>query len=390
MNVKEEKFELIAKTFYGFEPLLADEIKSLGGTDIESGRRMVKFTGDQSILYKSNIYLRTSLRVLKTIKTFSIQNQDDYYSKLRETEWENYLGLHHSFAIDSVVFSEIFKNSLFAAQRAKDAIVDRFRTKYAKRPMVDTENPDVLINIHIAEKQVTVALDSSGLSLHRRGYRTAEGAAPINQVLAAALIKLSGWDINTPFIDPMTGSGTLAIEAALIARNIPPGLIRKDFCFQNWPDYNKNLYKQLLEEVKLNEIKPHIFANDISADVLDIARQNASKANISSFIRFTNKPFNEIKPVAGPGTVIINPPYGERMKESEINKLYSEIGNSLKEKFNGYNAWIISSNIEAMKQIGLKPYKKVKVLNGSLECTYSGYELFSGNLKEFKTKKNSD
>jgi putative N6-adenine-specific DNA methylase len=390
MNVKEEKFELIAKTFYGFEPLLADEIKSLGGTNIESGRRMVKFTGDQSILYKSNIYLRTSLRVLKTIKTFSINNQDDYYSKLREMEWENYLGLHHSFAIDSVVFSEIFKNSLFAAQRAKDAIVDRFRTKYSKRPLVDTDNPDVLINVHIAEKQVTVALDSSGLSLHRRGYRTAEGAAPINQVLAAALIKLSGWDINTPFIDPMTGSGTLAIEAALIARNIPPGLIRKDFCFQNWPDYNKNLYKQLLEEVKLNEIKPHIFANDISSDALDIARQNASKANISSFIRFTNKPFSEIKPVAGPGTVIINPPYGERMKEAEINKLYSEIGNSLKEKYNGYNAWIISSNNEAMKQIGLKPYKKVKVLNGSLECTYSGYELFSGNLKEFKTKKNSD
>lgn len=387
-NTSEQKFELIAKTFSGLESLLADEIIKLGGEDVVAGRRMVKFMGNQATLYKANIHLRTSLRVLKTIKTFTIQNQDDYYNRLREMAWEDYLGLHHSFAIDSVVFSEIFKNSLFTAQRAKDAIVDRFRTKYAKRPLVDTENPDVLINIHIAEKQVTVALDSSGMSLHRRGYRTAEGTAPINQVLAAALIKLSGWDSNTPFIDPMTGSGTLAIEAALIARNIPPGLIRKDFCFQNWPDYNKVLYKQLIEEVELNDTKPQIFANDISTEVLDIARLNASKANISSFIRFTNKPFNEIKPVAGPGTVIINPPYGERMKETEINNLYSEIGSNLKDKFNGYTAWIISSNNEAMKHVGLKPVKKFKVLNGSLECTYSGFELFSGSYNEYKLNKN--
>jgi putative N6-adenine-specific DNA methylase len=389
MNVKGEKFELVAKTFYGFEQLLADEIEKLGAENISLGRRMVKFTGDQTILYKANIYLRTSLRVLKTIKTFTIQNQEDYYNVLRDTEWENFLGLHHSFAIDSVVFSEIFKNSLFAAQRAKDAVVDRFRTKYAKRPIVDTENPDVLINIHMAENQVTVSLDSSGASLHRRGYRTAEGTAPINQVLAAALIKLSGWDTTTPFIDPMTGSGTLAIEAALIARNIPPGLIRKEFCFQNWADYDKALYRQLIEEVQINDSKPQIYANDISQEVLDIARLNASKANISSFIRFSNKPFNEFKPVAGPGTVIINPPYGERMKESQINNLYSEIGSQLKEKFNGYNAWIISSNAEALKNIGLKPNKKYKVLNGSLECSYLGYELFSGNYSDFKAKKNS-
>ncbi|MBN2487310.1 MAG: RNA methyltransferase [Bacteroidales bacterium] len=384
---KDEQFDLVAKTFYGFEQLLADEIKLLGGTDVEPGRRMVKFKGGLAVLYKANIYLRTSLRILKNLHSFTITSQDDYYNGLRNIEWENYLGLHHSFAIDSVVFSEIFKNSLFAAQRAKDAIVDRFRTKYAKRPLVDTENPDVLINVHISDNIVTISLDSSGASLHRRGYRTAEGAAPINQVLAAALIKLSGWDYNTPLYDPMTGSGTIAIEAALMARNIPPGLIRKDFCFQNWPDYNKTLYRQLLEEVQLADTKPQIYANDISADVLEIARQNASKANISSFIRFTNKPFGEIKPVSGPGTVIINPPYGERMKEKEINALYSDIGSTLKNKFGGFNAWIISSNANAMKEIGLKPFKKFKVLNGSLECTYSGFELFAGNYKEFKTSR---
>jgi putative N6-adenine-specific DNA methylase len=385
-----QNYNLVAKTFFGLEELLADEIREIGAKDVEIGRRMVSFKGDKEILYKANIYLRTGLRVLKTLHSFKINNQDDYYKFLRNIEWEKVLGLHHTFAIDSVVHSEIFSNSLFAAQRAKDAIVDSFRAKYHKRPLVDTQNPDVLINIHISDKRVDVALDSSGLPLNRRGYRVAEGPAPINQVLAAALIKLSGWDINTPFIDPMTGSGTFAIEAAMIARNMPPGMIRKDFCFQNWPDYDRKLYRKLLEEIELNDFRPTIIANDIDEGMIEIARQNASKANLASVIRFNNKAFEIYKPRVKEGTIIMNPPYGERLEKDEIQEFYEDIGDTLKERFQGFTAWIISSNMDAMKYIALKPSSKKKVFNGNLECVYAGFEMFTGSMKEYKTKLNQD
>ncbi|MBN1117512.1 MAG: RNA methyltransferase [Bacteroidales bacterium] len=391
INKEQNKFEMVAKTFFGLEPILEEEIKNLGAEDVRIGRRMVSFVGDLEVLYKANIFLRTALRILKTVHSFTIKDQDDYYNKLIEIEWEVYLGLHHTFAIDSVVVnSEIFKNSLFTSQRAKDALVDRFRKKYHKRPLVNVETPDVLINIHINGNRVNVALDSSGVSLHRRGYRVMEGPAPINPVLAAALIKLSGWDPSTPFVDPMTGTGTMAIEAALIARNIPPGLIRKEYCFQNWTDYNKKLYHKILEEVELNDFKPQIFANDISEESIEMARQNAFKANITSFIRFSNKSFRDFKPRVKEGTVIINPPYGERMKEDKINSLYKEMGDILKEKYPGFKAWIISSNTNAMKNIGLKSSGKTKLFNGSLECIFSAYDLFEGGYKEHKTELNEN
>jgi putative N6-adenine-specific DNA methylase len=381
----EQQFNLIAKTFFGLEDVLAAEIEKIGGENIEKGRRMVKYTGDLGILYKSNIYLRTALRVLKNVTSFKIGNQEDYYRFLLDFEWEKYLGLHHSFAIDAIVNSTIFNNSLFAAQRAKDALVDRFRKKYHKRPLVNTNTPDVLINLHISENTVNIAMDSSGVSLHRRGYREAEGPAPLNQVLAAAMIYLSDWKPETPFVDPMTGSGTLAIEAAMIARNIPPGMVRKDFCFQNWPDYDKKLYHQLMDEIELNDIKPKIFANDISEQSIEIARYNAQKANISSFIRFSNKSFKVFEPKTDYGTVIINPPYGERMKQDKIYSLYQEIGDVLKLVYTDYQAWIISSNKEAVKKIGLRPKTKINLYNGSLECLYSGFDLFQGTMKKFKT-----
>jgi putative N6-adenine-specific DNA methylase len=385
----ENEYRLLAKTFFGLEQVLADELLKIGAKNISIGRRMVSFTGNQELLYKANIFLRSALRILKEINTFQIENQNDYYSKLHEIEWEKYLNLHHSIAIDAVVTSSIFNNSLYAAQRAKDAIVDRFRDKYSKRPEVDTQNPSILINVHISEKTVNVSLDSSGESLHKRGYRNSEGEAPINQVLAASLIYMSGWDYTTPFIDAMTGSGTLAIEAAMIARNMPPGMIRKDFCFKNWPDYNKELYNTLLEGIELNDVKPVILANDIQDTALSIAKQNASKANISSFIRFSNKNFAEFIPPEKSGTIIINPPYGERMKMDKIEELYKEIGNTLKEKYSGYKAWIISSNTEAMRYIGLKPSTKIKVYSGSLECSYSRFDIFSGTLKDHKEQENN-
>ncbi len=392
MKKEQEKreFELIAKTFYGLEEILAEEIKEVGGTDIVVGRRMVSYKGNKEVLYKSNIFLRTALRVLKTIHTFKIDNQDDYYDFLSKIEWGNILGLHHTFAIDAVVNSEIFNNSLFAAQRAKDAIVDNFRAKYHKRPLVDIKNPDVLINVHVSGERVDVALDSSGASLHKRGYRITEGAAPINQVLAAALIKMSDWDITTPFIDPMTGSGTFAIEAAMIARNIPPGMIRKEFCFQNWPDYDKKLYRRIMEGIELNDFKPTVIANDIDETMLEKARLNASKANVSSFIRFNNKAFEIYKPRVKNGTIIMNPPYGERMDKEEIEEFYEDIGDTLKERFEGFKAWIISSNQDALKHIGLKATKKKKVYNGSLDCMFLGYEIFTGTLKDHKTKESEN
>ncbi len=382
----ETKYELIAKTFFGLEEVLAEELKITGAENIQPGRRMVSFTGDQEVLYRSNIFLRTALRVLKSVKTFKIESQDDYYNALVNFEWENYLGLHHTFAIDAIVFSKIFNNSLFAAQRAKDAIVDRFKKKYHKRPLVDISKPDVQINVHISENKVHISMDSSGVSLHRRGYRDDEGPAPLNQVLAAGMIYLSGWDPQTPFVDPMTGSGTMAIEAAMIARNMPPGMVRKEFCFQNWPDYNRNLYRQIMEEIELNDFKPHIFANDISEESIEIARANALKANISSFIRFSNKSFKVYEPKAKEGTVIINPPYGERMKPDKLLGLYQEIGDVLKLCYSGYKAWVISSNKVALKSIGLRPTKRQKLYNGNLECTFAGYELFQGSMKDHKTK----
>lgn len=319
---------------------------------------------------------------------FSINDQNDYYNKLLDFEWENYLGLHHTFAIDAIVHSTIFKNSLFAAQRAKDAIVDRFRKKYHKRPLVDLSNPDTQINIHISESKVSIAMDSSGVSLHKRGYREAEGPAPLNPVLASAMIYLSGWDFTSPFVDPMTGSGTLAFEAAMIAKNMPPGMLRKTFCFQNWPDYDKRLYNTLLDEITLNDFKPQVFANDISKDAIEIARFNAQRANISSLIHFSNKSFKEYFPKAEKGTIIINPPYGERMKHEKLFSLYKEMGDLLKLNFPGFKAWIISSNLAAMKKVGLKPKSKFKLYNGSLECVFAGYELFEGSMKIFKTEKN--
>lgn len=381
-----EEYSLIAKTLFGLEEILAGEVEKIGGKNVQIGRRMVKYTGNKEILYKSNIYLRTALRVLKNIYTFTIENQDDYYDFLRKVEWGKFLGLHHTFAIDAVVNSPVFNNSLFASQRAKDALVDSFRAKYHKRPLVDVANPDVLISIHISENQVNLALDSSGISLHQRGYRVVEGPAPLNQVLAAALIYMSGWDIKTPFIDPMTGSGTLAIEAAMMARNMPPGMIRKEFCFQNWPDYDRKLYRQIMENIELNDFKPQVIANDIDEDMLSKARLNASKANVSSFIRFNHKAFEIYKPRVKNGTVLMNPPYGERLEKDEIEEFYEDIGDTLKERFTGFKAWIISSNEDAMKHIGLRTSNKIKVFNGSLECQFLGYDIFEGSIKEYKSK----
>lgn len=382
-----EKFEMIAKTFSGLEEVLSKELETINAEKIKIGRRMVTFYGDEECMYKANIYLRTALRVLKPIYKSTIKTPDDYYNFFRNIEWEKHMGFHHTFAIDSVINTTVFNNSLYAAQRAKDGIVDRFRDKYHKRPNVDTTNPMVLINVHMNDEQISVSLDSSGEPLNKRGYRLADGGAPLNEVLAAAMIKMSEWNPETPFIDPMTGSGTLAIEAAMIARNIPPGLLRKSYAFQNWPGYNRELYRSIIDQVELNEIRPKIFANDINEDVVGMAKQNAQKALVSSFIRFSNLPMSEYKPKAKAGTIIINPPYGERLQPEEIDKLYTEIGDTLKFNYTGMKAWVITSNKEALKRISLKSSKRIELYNGGLACTYASFDLFDGARKDYLENK---
>jgi putative N6-adenine-specific DNA methylase len=378
------KFEMIAKTFAGLEPVLAKELELINAEKITIGRRMVSFFGNEECMYKANIYLRTALRILKPIYQAKINTPEEYYTFFREIEWEKHMGFHHTFAIDSVINSKLFNNSLYAAQRAKDGIVDRFRDKYNQRPSVDIKHPMVLINVHLSDDRINVSLDSSGEPLSKRGYRTADGGAPLNEVLAAAMILYSNWDPTTPFVDPMTGSGTLAIEAAMIAREMPPGLLRMNYAFQNWPDYNKVLYKKIIDNIELKEFRPKIYANDISQEYIEIARQNAQRALVSSFIHFSEQPISEYRPKAKEGTIIINPPYGERMKPSEIGELYSEIGTALKMNYSGFKAWLITSNKDAFKKIGLRHSSKMQLFNGGLPCIYVSYDIFDGALKDFK------
>lgn len=384
--IKPEKLEMLAKTFRGLEDILAEEIEHIGGEEIEKGNRYVKFVGDLKLLYKANVYLRTALRILVPIEKTEINSQDDYYNFFRNINWENYLGLHHTFAIDSVIASDIFKNSLFASQRGKDAIVDYFRQKYHKRPSVHKSNPDILINVHLADKELTISLDSSGDSLHKRGYRREGVPAPINEVLAAAIVKLAVKDFKQPIIDPMCGSGTLAIEAAMMGRGMPPGMIRRSYCFQNWANYQPRLMREVYDEIEITDTRIKIFANDISEEAIEHARSNAMRANVNSFIRFSNKDFDEYKAKVKEGVVLINPPYGERLEIEDVEAFYASIGNRLKNHYVGYNAWIISSNVKGMKKIGLKPDRKIKLFNGSLECTLNQYVLFEGGLKGYKEK----
>ncbi|MCG8702049.1 MAG: THUMP domain-containing protein [Bacteroidales bacterium] len=381
------KYELIAKTFYGLEDVLAQELEELGANDVVKGNRLVRFTGDLTLMYRANIYLRTALRILKKIDETTIQNQDDYYQFLHGIDWEKYFNLHQSIMIDTVIHSKIFPNTHFATLRAKDAIADFFRTKYNRRPETDKDNPAIVINIHVFENKLTLSLDSSGAPLFKRGYRTATVDAPINEVLAAGLIKMSGWQSEHPFFDPMCGSGTFGIEAAMMAKQIPPGLLRRTYAFQNWNDHNKEIYNELIDGIEMSDKRFRILSNDISEKAIEIAKRNAQGANISSRIKHNVEDFFEtIPPFKNKAPyVFINPPYDERLKKEDIINFYRDIGTVLKTKFSEARAFIISSNNKALKHIGLKPYMKHTVYNGALECKFCGYELFEGTYKDYKT-----
>ena len=374
---------MVAKTSSGLEEVLANEIKEIGGQNITLGNRAVFYEGDLSILYKSNYFLRTALRVLKEIDFLHFKNVDQFYLKCKNIDWSKYFNVDQSFAIHSTVGnSKDFTNSMFASLKAKDAIADYFRNKLGKRPNVDTENPEIVIDLHIHGDTCVVSLDSSGESLHKRGYRINQGEAPLNEVLAAGMIKLSGWSGNSDFLDPMCGSGTLPIEATMIAYNIPAGKFRKNYAFENWDDFDQLLFDDIKKSTVKREFKHNIFASDISGSNLLNAQTNARRALVFNKIKFQVSDFKDLNTDFNSGTILINPPYGERLKEKGLNELYAMIGERLKHQYTGSTAWILSSSIESFKHVGLKPEKKLDLFNGSLKCKYNNYKLFTGKRNE--------
>ncbi len=376
---------MIAKTFQGLEETLAGELTALGANDIEIGRRMVSFSGDKEMMYKANFCLRTAIRILKPIKHFTAKNADEVYEQIKAIHWEDYLDTDKTFAVDAVVFSEEFRHSKFVAYKVKDAIVDYFREKSGERPGVRVNKPDVLLNIHIAETQCTLSLDSSGESLHRRGYRQEAVEAPLNEVLAAGMILMTGWKGECDLIDPMCGSGTIPIEAALIARNIAPGVFRKEFAFEKWIDFDQELFDTIYnDDSQEREFTHKIYGYDNNPKANEIATHNIKAAGVSKDVVLKLQPFQQFEQPAEKSVIITNPPYGERISTNDLLGLYSMIGERLKHAFTGNTAWILSYREECFDQIGLKATQKIPLFNGALECEFRQYEIFDGKYKEFR------
>ena len=369
-----------ATTLAGLEEVLAQELIEIGADEVQIGRRSVYFSGDQKMLYKANYCLRTALRILVPIDSYKIYSVDDLYQRAKNFKWEELFDCDQTFAIQSTVFSDLFDNSMYASLKLKDAIVDRFRYKFDKRPNVDSKNPDVLINLHISAEFCTISLDSSGESLHKRGYRVGQNEAPMSEVLAAGLLRLSDWDQKSNLIDPMCGSGTIAIEAAMLANGLYPGTVRKNFGFKNWRNFSSELFRRVEEEVKPGNATPvRISASDILRRNIDIAFKNADEAGVGSLIDFKISDFKALEPASEKPFLLFNPPYGERLTPDDTN-FYGMIGERLKHHYTNATVWIISTP-QCLKSIGLRPSRKIPILNGSLECSFRKYELYSGSKK---------
>lgn len=382
-----QEFELIAKTFQGLEEILAQELTELGAGNIQIGRRMVSFTGDKTMMYRANFNLRTAIRVLKPIKHFQATNADEVYNAVKAIAWENYMDNTTSFSVDAVVFSEVFRHSKFVAYKVKDAIVDYFREKTGSRPSVRINNPDLALNIHIAEDQCTLSLDSSGESLHRRGYRQEQVEAPLNEVLAAGMILMTGWRGECDLIDPMCGSGTIPIEAALIARNIAPGVFRKEFAFEKWKDFDKELLDSIYnDDSQEREFTHKIYGYDNNPKANEIATHNVKAAGLTKDIVLKVQAFQQFEQPKEKSLIIMNPPYGERISSDDLLGLYQMIGERLKHAFTGNDAWILSYRDECFDQIGLKASVKIPLFNGALECQFRKYQLFDGKYREFRSE----
>lgn len=391
-------FLMLAKTFKGLEEVLAKELIELGANDVQLERRAVSFRGDKALLYRANLCLRTASRILVPIveatltpKKKNIAPEDLLYEAVKRVEWSRYMSVENTFAIDATVYSDTFRNSRFVTYRVKDAIADYWKEHADKRPSVAVEAPDILINVHIAKEHLTLSLDSSGESLHKRGYRVANTEAPINEALAAGMLLMAGWKGQSDFYDPMCGSGTLLIEAALIARNIAPGVFRQAFAFEKWPDFDAELWSDIYnDDSQEHEFTHKIYGSDASFYAIQQAAKNIKSAGVQKDVELKQIRMEEIKisnlqsSISNPSPlVMLNPPYGERLKSNkEMEDLYSAIGSTLKHQFAGATAWIISSNDAAMKCIGLKPSRKVRLLNGELDCQFNRYDLFQGKRKD--------
>ncbi|MBW6490116.1 MAG: RNA methyltransferase [Lentimicrobium sp.] len=377
---------MLAKCPAGLENALSQELSDLGAESIEVLNRAVAFEGDKHLLYSANYQCRTALRILLPIHQFTILTEDDLYTSIKAVKWEDYFSVDNTFAIDSTISNAVFTHSHYVSQRTKDAIADRFREKTGKRPSVDTVNPDFMINIHLNKDLLDLSFDSSGSSLHKRGYHISNAEAPLSEVLAAGMIMLSGWDGQSTFIDPMCGSGTILIEAAMIAMNLPAGQFREEFGFMKWKDFNRAIWEDVLNEgiEQQRDIEIEILGSDISGSNLRSAEANLRQARLHKDISIKVSPFQDIIPPDPPGVLITNPPYGERIMIEDITSLYKDLGNLLKRRFAGYKAWVISSDLQALKMIGLKPMKKHILFNGQLECRFVGFDLYDGSKKAAK------
>ncbi|MBQ2608252.1 MAG: RNA methyltransferase [Paludibacteraceae bacterium] len=388
-------FKMVAKTFKGLEEVLAQELTELGADEVQIQRRAVSFSGDKAMLYSANLWLRTALRVLVPVKSERLKvkgerrPEDQLYDIVRGINWAKYMTAETSFAIDATAYSDSLRNSRFVTYRVKDAIVDYWQEREGRRPNVQVTDPDLRINVHVGGEQVTVSLDSSGESLHKRGYRVATTEAPLSEVLAVGMLLLAGWQGQSDLYDPMCGSGTIPIEAALIALNIPPGVFRKEFAFERWQDFDAELWEEIYNDDSRERAFTHtIYASDASFYAIQQAEKNIKSAGVAKYVNLRQVRMEERRASAGENAmqgalVLLNPPYGERLaQQKDMLQLYGAIGTTLKHQFAGATAWIISSNDEAMKQIGLKPSRKMRLLNGELDCQFNKYELFQGKRKD--------
>jgi putative N6-adenine-specific DNA methylase len=384
-----ENFKMVAKTFFGFEELLAKELTQLGAQQVELGTRMVSFVGDKGFMYKANLALRTAIKILKPIKTFKAYNDKSLYDGMMKIDWSEYMNEHQTFVFETTLHSEHFNHSQFVALKSKDAVVDQFRERTGKRPNIDKDFPDVRLHIHIDRDICTVSLDTSGESLHRRGYKSATNIAPINEVLAAGMLLLSGWDGQSHFLDPMCGSGTILAEAAMIACNIPANINRKEFAFEKWSDWDSELFDKVLESLlkKTREFHYTITGYDKAPSAVTKAKDNIKNANLDEYITIKQANFFETeKTTEGPLHMVFNPPYGERL-DIDLERFYREIGDTLKQSYPNTNAWFITANLEALKFVGLKPSRKIKLFNGKLEARFVKYEMYAGSKRtKFQTQ----
>lgn len=380
----ESKEYFVAKTFAGLESLLAEELKSLGAMNCQILKRGVAFEGDMAMMYRANYFCRFALRILWRQWVFKFNNNRQFYEKLFDFPAEKFLNQDGTLVIHATNVESIFNTPLFASVLAKDAICDRFRDLYNERPSVDKENPDVMFQLHIYRDEAQLFIDSSGESLHKRGYKLRNHPAPINEVTAAAMIKLSGWNGECDFIDPMCGGATLLVEAAMQALNIPAGFYRRNFGFSRWKNFNSRLWSEVKKEADIkDDVDINFYGSDIDPHFLDVARANIAKARLQDFIILNKKDMRKSMPQRIPAIVMTNPPYDERLEVDNINAFYSEIGNMLKHNYAGCCAFLISSNVQALKHVGLKPNQKFTVFNGPLECRFLGYDLFAGDHKNF-------